>query len=438
MTERGKNLIDRGPETITAAMVHTLQLSTVAIIRQLLEDLRACQKLSDYRQFQLTLLDASLEAQSFQGVARANTIRRRRGKTTPDCESGDWDIELLVADRVVRQLRCVGDAMAWRLFDFDRRIIVALSRNDPVGPIVGKTGLAGEVAVAENVWRSRRAFGLLHDLTSVLRIADLTLFEPTGERNLVEAKTGGRRVPASQMTRINRALAVLNEGAPIKADGTTILVHKSSVQMKTHLKQLGEGLRLAAKEGLRSLRLRRGWAVTCGVLPAVTQQQIDEGEWDSLKAAAFQKASMDDELHHLRGVAVDRATADPGLAPFTIYPLSAEECALLTCDLAFFDSTLGWSQLARAFEDRGFEVATRLPEASGPQPGETSVLDARKGDARVTLHGHGVVQLLCELTDLSCFAAATEDMMSQARESARPGLESRGLLLYSNERATWR
>ena len=40
-----------------------------------------------------------------------------------------------VCERVDRQLRSVADALAWRVFNYDRRVIVAFSRNYPPGPM---------------------------------------------------------------------------------------------------------------------------------------------------------------------------------------------------------------------------------------------------------------------------------------------------------------
>jgi hypothetical protein len=44
-----------------------------------------------------------------------------------DLES--WNLEYQVFERVCRQLRTVGDALAWKLFHYERNIIIALSRS---------------------------------------------------------------------------------------------------------------------------------------------------------------------------------------------------------------------------------------------------------------------------------------------------------------------
>lgn len=58
-----------------------------------------------------------------------------------------------VCERVARQFRCVGDALAWRVFGFERRNIVALCQNDPPGVWAGKAGAAAELDAVEQAYR---------------------------------------------------------------------------------------------------------------------------------------------------------------------------------------------------------------------------------------------------------------------------------------------
>lgn len=85
-------------------------------------------------------------------------------------------------ERVGRQLRSVGDALAWRASGFDRSYITALSQNAPPGPMAGKAGLNARLVAVEARWNDHGRFALLHDLTSCLRIGDLTDFFPNGRR----------------------------------------------------------------------------------------------------------------------------------------------------------------------------------------------------------------------------------------------------------------
>jgi hypothetical protein len=54
-----------------------------------------------------------------------------------------------MCERVARQFRCISDALAWRVFGFERRNIIALCQNAPPGVWAGKAGAAAELDVLE-------------------------------------------------------------------------------------------------------------------------------------------------------------------------------------------------------------------------------------------------------------------------------------------------
>ena len=56
-----------------------------------------------------------------------------------------WQFGRGVCERVARQLRCVGNALAWQVFRFERRNIIALCQNAPPGVWAGKAGTPAEL-----------------------------------------------------------------------------------------------------------------------------------------------------------------------------------------------------------------------------------------------------------------------------------------------------
>jgi hypothetical protein len=87
-----------------------------------------------------------------------------------------WQFERGVCERVARQFRCVGDALAWWVFGFERRNIIALCQNDPPGVWTGKVGAPAELDAVEQAYRRDGQFAILHDMTNCLRIGDVTIF----------------------------------------------------------------------------------------------------------------------------------------------------------------------------------------------------------------------------------------------------------------------
>jgi hypothetical protein len=122
--------------------------------------LRQARTYEDFYHFQQELLGKVLEIQGHRRRCTQVTRRLRSGKSVPadapELRSGAdpndpeaWELEIDVCERVDRQLRSIADALAWRIFNYDRQVIVALSRNDPPGPMVGKEGAGGRAGVPD-------------------------------------------------------------------------------------------------------------------------------------------------------------------------------------------------------------------------------------------------------------------------------------------------
>jgi hypothetical protein len=135
--------------------LHPLHQETFGTLVSLIANLRQCREYADYYDFQQDLLTKVIEVQAHRSACRRVAHRLRTGKSVPPDapalrsredvnDPANWELEADVCERVDRQLRSIADALAWRVFNYDRRVMVALSRNDSPGPMVGKDGRAAE------------------------------------------------------------------------------------------------------------------------------------------------------------------------------------------------------------------------------------------------------------------------------------------------------
>lgn len=434
---RTHRLLDRPPDEIEMLLGHPAQSECASLIAELVSDLRSLRKPAEYYEFQRGLGAHVYDAQRRQAEASRNAKRQRAGRKVPECEFETWDLAVVLWDRIVRQLRAVGDALAWRLFQFDRRVIVALSQNDPPGPFVDKEGLGWELGAVKEAWESDGAFALLHDLTNSIRIGDITIFgrdRPEIMEVKKPAKSSGSR-KRQQLRRAVQAVAAINEGAPLPgAPDTDLLV--SDQPFKTHLPALRKLLEAALAEGAASRSIGREQVLTTVALTAPAQRPFAElaAATAVYKRRAYTKASLDQVKHRLRGVRADSIGRDRLLAPFTIYPVSPVLAALLTTDLVTYEYVVGWDRLEDAFEAQGFDVEVLLEDADGGLPEDVAHLHDRRMNRRVTIHSGGLDQLLHELVDIERFAAA---IATAARTDGREDRRA-WVLTFANERAVWR
>ena len=118
---------------------------------ELIVQLRVCANVKDAYKFQQALLAEVLAVEAIAppsaGLSSGWTTAHPSQAGAPEPQSGrdpalmeTWQLELDICERVARQFRCLGDALAWRVLGFERRYILALCRNQPPRVMAGKVG----------------------------------------------------------------------------------------------------------------------------------------------------------------------------------------------------------------------------------------------------------------------------------------------------------
>jgi hypothetical protein len=326
------------------------------------------------------------------------TKRLQRGQSVPadvpappsgdPTELSTWKLESYVFERLARQLRTVGDGFAWTCFGYDRRLILALSRNDSPGPMYGKDELPYELGAIEELWRDKQHFALHHDLTNCLRIADLTEFTTTGQNLFHEIKAK----PHTEKKQLERAQAVVDaimHGGvlPSSVDDTRLV--ELEEPYRTNLKQLDDLLQLAKRNGCHGMKLPQGRALIAFSLPLMATRWIDNRDegtriMESTRRRALRRAGIDNAMHHIKGYSGDNAARSPVMAPWTIYPFSPNDCAALTCDMLLFDTTVSADALVESLERAGLTGEVLLKPADVSLEGDMPVIRARWRDRTLT------------------------------------------------------
>jgi hypothetical protein len=376
--------------------------------------------------------------------ARRNVHRERQGKNVPAPLLATWADDERLWYRIDRQYRSVGDALAWKRLRFDRRFILAYSRNAEPGPLVARPdGVAAEIKEVGRLWREQRQLALMHDLTNCLRTGDLTVFGSTGP-NVEEVKASGRKPRPQQIRRLNDALDFLSGRGPLR-DPTVgeMWEFESSVQLRARFPDLARALQLADLHAASSVVVRQGWVLDCTVgarrRPEPRELPVNEGlaRFDAQKKKAYAHAGLDKaDQHLLRCRRLDDLGVSPALAPPTIFPLEPWMCAMLTCDLAAYLSVMSWNLIADAFRAEGFTVT--MPQRLADERmlrGTDPVLVARRGPARLTIDAQVYSHVALELVEPERYAAAMREAVD---EGARRGVTTQGILSFANERAVWR
>ncbi len=381
-------------------------------IRTLIEQLRACESPGDYFELQVALFDCLYTAEEKAGRCARMVKRLARGDGLPEngpiaLEGRDmrslreWELERYVYRRIARQLRSIGDGLAWRHLRYDRRAILALSANQSPGPMYQKAGLPNELGFVEAAWVERGRFALLHDVTNCIRIGDATEFTADGHAILHELKLKPRTNPA-QIARIRQALEAIANGGNLPGDVPGIRFVQLRESYRTNLEQLADLAEIVRLHGCRGMKLLPGRALVGVSLRSASTRwrENPQGAQEAIQSTrqrAIERAGIDRASHHLTGVSTDTAARDPTLPPFSIYPLHPDDCAELICDLFVFEIIASVDALVDILARAGLAVTVALPNASDQMSPDQAVLHIAGPRAGLTVHARSLNPFLFEL-----------------------------------------
>ncbi len=438
-------VVDADQNRAGRLLLHPMQRRARDQVVELLDALPRTSSLNELFEFQHVLAERSCFIAEAASQLRRGQARAAKGKMSklpagwqaseePSSEE-QWLFELTVADRLVRQLRSVGDALAWKVFRYDRRVIIALSSNAMPSPLAGKAGLDAEWAAVVDA-RERGNFALMHDLTSVLRISDLTEFTRDG-RVLKEIKSSEGATTSAQALRQKRraqqALASLEGGRLPGSDDDVRFLYQSTVPLRTHLPDLDRLCRNALADGWAVAHLKHGLVVSVFDMWSAAQLADPVELLAGHNAAVGRiKARLSPAgKHEIRVQLVDLAARDPGFVPASLYPLPVDVRAGLICDDIVVTITQDLDAIKKLLEKQGLRVKVLLPDAPGDLNAPTFQVWEDGGSRTLTVHGRSLAQKLIELVDSGVWAQAAAALVRDADLPQQP------VVVYANERGVW-
>jgi hypothetical protein len=429
-------LNDMAVERARQVFGHPLVQDTYYALPELIVNLRQCRTYEDYFHFQQALLVKVLAVQEHRQACTRVVRRLARGESVPtDAPElrtdgnlnalDSWELEVDVCERVDRQLRSVADALAWRVFNYDRQVIVALSRNDPAGQMAGKKGLKTEREFLTRTWDDERSFVLLHDLTTCLRIGDATRFKSVGngfEAYLHEIKTKPDRRRSAQSQRRRLAEEAIRDGGPLPNDPDGRLL-ALDIPYKTHLNMLRDAFDKAATRGLLGMKVPGGRSLVAANLPK-GYELWPEDEFikrtEDVHETACRRAGILDSSHLIGFRSDDMVGRYATMPPWAIYRLPPAVCAGLITDMAVFIVTVSKEPLLSALQDVGLAAQWLLPSDMERLEHGQAVMRIHNGVCATELRSSELQRLAFELVDLPTWVRGIKALLGYKGIQGRP------------------
>ena len=352
-----------------------------------------------------------------------------------------WQAEVVANARIVRQLRAVGDGLAWRLLQYDRRLIGILGDHPAAGPLLKtaggvkehERGLNSEITAVNELWRRDGDVILLNSLTNCLRVGDVTVVRD-GQPTLHEVKSNPRHHRSSQRSTLERAQAAISTRLPFPRSGLRVVdlveVYRSDVDAVADI------IALARRRGCRGAKLSEGSAVLATSLidlGHLTDESLPttQAKIERQRLAARRRAGIESHDHSLRGVSGDLAARMPLLPPWVVFPFSPSDCALLTCDLVLIDTQISIEQLASMAADMGLRLDHSLEPGDGRLDPLRPALTLSLGDRVMTVYPNALSPLLFEFVRPASWLRAMRETLASPISNAQPWTR------FRNDSAHW-
>ncbi|WP_086822460.1 hypothetical protein [Streptomyces sp. NRRL B-24572] len=382
------SLLDAAHYSPDDMLMHPRHIAMQSALAHLIEQVRAIDSAAAGYEFQQELLDRILEVDRDRYEFKKAAERIKKGKSphpgAPEPQSGrdlsdegTWRFEHAVCERLGRQLRSVGDALAWRAFGFHRPFVLALSRNDSPGPMHGKSGLAAERDRAERAFKDDGHFALLHDVTNCLRIGDITIWDETNPPLTEEIKTNPNAKRSTQLRRVNQARAAILDGGPLPGPDTAQRLHDLDLPLRTHLDMLRSAAQQAAADGVHATVIPGARALAVVDQQACSRHGLSSDQFNdrfqTVFGAALASAGIASrrEVHNWHATTLDSTARDPLRVPWANYPLDPALCARIIGDYVIFTVETSGPLLTRLLRAAGLDAHwIRPPGPRAPQPGE--------------------------------------------------------------------
>ncbi len=233
---------------------------------------------------------------------------------------------------------------------------------------------------------------------------------------------------------MRKAVQTIVAGEPLPGSGRHVV--ELDVQYRSDVQALIDLVGLARQHGIRGTKLQRGRALivtSFSDLDRVTGSDVSLGRarMDAARRSALRRAQITADTHHIRGFSVDLAARDPLLPPWAIFPLRAEECAALICDVMAFEVVISVDALVQLLEAQGLVVEVMLQSRNDDLDPLAPVFRVSSSTRQLSVFPNAIYPTLYEMLDPEVWAQGTAEL------TRRPTLRGDMMQRYRGDDSVW-
>lgn len=276
------------------------------------------------------------------------------------------------ANWIIRQLRSIGDGIAWRFFNYDRSALRLLAEHDYVSVPEMDKGVFAEMDTIQSLQEHGTPF-IMNTITNFLRVGDITVYDRTKNRyELLEIKAGTKRTERTTRQSKHRDVAQrgLNEGLHYMR-GVKITKRVAEKPLLTYVKSI-ENAMAEADQKLASSRLfgdylSVGVFALSKIIDEIRDENMIQLQDSILDRCMFVLKRKEDVPLPLMSNIFPIAHFIPAAAPYAVFPIATDRRFDILTGNFWIISQLNISGLARWLEKRGWETKIVLPSDQVPE-----------------------------------------------------------------------
>lgn len=233
----------------------------------------------DWKTYILKILKLSRNKKIFRSPIESLVVQISIAKTLSEIEKtigiqkkeygfDKCDPNLIYNIRLRQIFKDIADGIAWRILGFNRPLMRILSQNKSPGYL--KYDDSKEDYVGTKIIATGRHV-LLHDITNILRIGDITVIDPDGYPNIIEVKKTGKKIwtaldyieiykNGGDLTNQAKKLVELNEAirtGVISVGGNKAILSAVNIPINTCLSNLEKIIYDCLQKGISSAFIDR-------------------------------------------------------------------------------------------------------------------------------------------------------------------------------------
>lgn len=265
----------------------------------------------------------------------------------------------MISNWIIRQLRSIGDAIAWRFFKYDRMVLETLAEHDYVSVPQLDKGFVTEVNSIQLLIDQGIPF-IHNSITNFLRIGDITSYDISKNTfNILEVKSSGNRSDRIYRQTIQRESVESSiKRRWVKIKGVQIVERTASTPLKTYITSINNAMTEAGSKGASS----RFFGDYLSIAVLSMEKILDMSEIgrerliqdiNSRVCSIFKERDI---MLPILSSIMPSAYFMRMIAPYSIFPLSYEHRFDIITGNYLVESYLNISGLARWLIKRGWMV----------------------------------------------------------------------------------